>query len=510
MKLQATQITDGYKVSHPDQLDSGTEFSYSNMTARTFHHANVLPSEDVTKMVLFGIQYAVMEYIIDIWNTTFFDKPKDEVINKFTRRLKNYLGTGKAIATITKMGELHDLGYLPVLIKSLPEGSRVNAGIPILTIMSTHKDFGWIVNYLETVLSATIWPMCNAASLSEQYFKLSKKFGMLTGASMEYWLPFANHCFAARGMRGVEDMTISGAGHLLFGVGSDTLTAIDFLEDYYFANSDTEMIAVSVAAAEHATATQLIAIHGGEKNALTHLLTNVYPTGIFSYVADSEDYWNVIGNISLELKDIIINRGSDENGNPGVLTFRPDSSPKTPLEIILGDVDAEVGSFEFMGTLQTLWNNFGGTTVIGSDGKEYKLLDSHVRIIYGEAISLTMAQRIYTQMAEQGWCVGNVFFGVGSWAFLGNSSRDSYGMAIKSTYTVVNGKGIPLFKNPKTSSFKKSAKGLLRVEFVDGNYVLFDDQTIEQEKLGELKTIFCDGQWVGNPTTLTEIRTRLK
>lgn len=495
MKLQATQITDGYKVSHPDQLDPGTEFTYSNLTARAFHHANVLDTDKSTvRMRYFGGQYAIKEYIVNVWNTTFFNKPKEEVIGKVSRRLQNYLGKGRAKTTIEKMGQLHDLGYLPISIKTLPEGSAVGPGLPVLTITNTHKDFGFLTNYLETLLSAVIWPMCNAASLSEQYYLLSKKYAELTGASMQYWLPIANHNFSARGMRGVEDMTTSSAAHLLFSVGTDTLTALDFIEDYYNGNSDEELIGCSVNAAEHATATQLIQIHGGESKALRHLLTNIYPTGIFSYVSDSHDYWNVVGNISAELKEVIISRQPDENGQPGILTFRPDSSKKTPLEIMLGDPEAEAGSFEQKGTLQTLWDNFGGELVFGPDGKQYKLLDSHVRIIYGEAISLTMAYNIYEKMAKQGWCVGNVFFGVGSWAFLANSSRDSYGLAIKSTYTQVSGKAVELFKNPKTSSFKKSAKGLLRVDKdAKGEFVLKDQQTWEQEAGGELRTVFKDG-----------------
>lgn len=508
MQLQATQIVDGYKVSHPDQLDPNTEISYSNMTARVFHHANVLSDLKETKMVFFGLQYAAKEYLIKVWNDTFFSKSKEEVLARYTRRLQNYLGKGRGLATVEKMGKLHDLGYLPIHIKALPEGSRINQGIPIFTIKNTHKDFDFLTNYLETLLSAVIWSMCNAASLSEQYFLLSKRYGEMTGASADYWLPFANHNFSARGMRGVEDMTTSAAAHLLFSMGTDTLSALDFLEDYYNADSDKECIGVSVNAAEHATATQLIAIHGNEEKSLRHLLTKVYPTGIFSYVSDSEDYWNVIGNISATLKDIIINRGPDENGQPGVLTFRPDSSPKTPLEIIMGDPEVDPESFEGKGTLKVLWDTFGGETVTGADGKQYHLLDSHVRIIYGEAISLTMAHSIYDAMANAGWCVGNVFFGVGSWAFLGNSSRDSYGLAIKSTFSQVDGKGIELFKNPKTSSFKKSAKGLLRVEEKEGTFILHDQQTWIQEATGALETVFLNGKLV-KEQTLSEIRKRV-
>lgn len=310
--------------------------------------------------------------------------------------------------------------------------------------------------------------------------------------------------------------------------------------------------------------------HNGEVSALMHFITEVYPTGVFSYVADSRNYWDVVGNITRELKDVILARGPTEFGQPGVLTLRPDSSIDTPYEVMLGykfveieslvddfskfaygddyeavkyqgkyyiayqesdevysygetyetnfriELGRELNEFEVIGTLQSLWNIFGGTEVEGSstnpDGskKMYKLIDSHIRVIYGEAISLSMAHKIYSGMEEAGWCVGNVFFGVGSWAFIANSSRDSYGIACKATNSVINGVEVPLQKDPiGTSTFKKSAKGLLRVEIEDGNYVLYDQQTPEQEEDGQLIVVF-ENSLLKNQQTLKEIQERVK
>lgn len=553
----APNLTDGYKLGHASQYAAGTTSVTSNFTPRDFSYATTTPETKTDKMVFIGLQYPLKAYLIDNWNNTFFSKPKDKVIAKYARIIKNYLGTGQGEDSIKLMRAIHDLGYLPLRIKALPEGSRVNAGIPVFVVTCTkpeleeqYPSFHALVNYVETILSNTVWPMCNSASLMEQYYLLAKKYGEMTGASSEFWLPFAIHNFALRGHRGVEDGIMSAFGHSLFHKGTDSFAVIDFVEEYYNGNSDYELIAASVNASEHATVCQQIAVHGGghdgEVGALKHFLTNVYPTGVFSYVADSRDYWDVIENISLELKDIILSRGPNVDGQPGVLTFRPDSSVDTPYEVLLGyevldvvgdldDIDAEefsakgynavrykngatftakaymdkcdlgcceewnmvqgreLGEAEAKGTLQVLWENFGGSEVPGSDGNKYKLLDSHVRVIYGEAISLLMAAKIYEGMMEAGWCVGNVFFGVGSWAFLANSSRDSYGLAMKATNSEVDGVDYPLQKDPKgTSSFKKSAKGRLRVEYLaaEDKYVLFDEQSPLQEEMGELKVVF--------------------
>lgn len=66
-----------------------------------------------------------------------------------------------------------------------------------------------------------------------------------------------------------------------------------------------------------------------------------------------------------------------------------------------------------------------------------------------------------------------------------------------------------LFKAPKTDDgLKNSARGLLRVEWKDGNFILFENQTRKQEQSGEFKTVFENGVMMRHET-LTQIRSRL-
>ncbi len=519
-ELFAPHLTDGYKLGHPSQYIPGTQTILANSTPRDFGNAMVNPMFKTDKMVFVGMKFVCQVYLIDNWNKTFFKRPKEKVVEKFARRIRNYLGSNQAREARQLMSDLHDLGYLPIKIKALKEGSRINAGIPMFTVtnsLSSLDDPKWqyfhaLVNYLETVLSNCIWPMCNSASLMEQYYICAKHFATLTGASMELWLPFAVHNFALRGHRGMEDGVMSAFGHSLFFDGTDTFAVADFIEDLYNGNTDVQAIAKSVNATEHATVTQAIAYfgggHEGEKKALTYFLTEKYPDGILSYVADSRDFWDVITVIVPELKPIILARTANEDGQPPCLTLRPDSSPKTPFEIVMGDrADCAGMSVEGMapfqkGVLQCLWETFGGEMVLGSDGREYRLLDSHVRVIYGEAIPLQMQYKIYAAMHAAGWCVGNLFFGVGSWAFLKDQSRDSYGIAIKATHSTINGDSFPMQKDPiGTSTFKKSARGHLRVEW-DGEkqvFELFDNQTPEQAEGGCLETVFLNSKVTVEP-----------
>lgn len=501
-------VVDGYKLGHIEQYVQGTQKVYSNMTPRSDRLAKVLKDHHDGKMVFFGLQKA-MKQMNDKWSKTFFELPKEEVINKYSKRIKTYLGSNHGDIQIKAMGDLHDLGYLPLEIKALPEGSFVNMGIPTITITNTHPAFYWLTNYCETYLSCSVWHMCNAASLSREYYKTSKRWASVTGAPND-WLGIANHCFAGRGHRGQEDAMDSGMGHLLFSYGTDTLWSIDGMEEYYNADSSDEFIACSVPAFEHATATQRIAYYRSkgyneyplqaEEMSLKDVFTRLYPKGIVSYVADSEDYYGVISNVAKSLKDEILSRQEDELGLCKAV-FRPDSSPKTPLEVIVGDPESP-DTLEQKGSLQILWEVFGGTV----NEKGFKVLNPKVGIIYGEAIGIELQDKIYKEMVEKGWCVSNVLFGVGSWGFLDSSSRDSYSQALKGTHSVVEGESLSMQKNPKTASeSKKSAKGFLKVTKEGSDFVVTDNVSESEEKEGLLEVVFLDG-YIIKETSLSEIR----
>lgn len=513
INIPQMHIVDGYKLGHSGQYIEGTQFVYSNMTPRSDRLARVIRDRHDGTMVFFGAQKAI-KVMKQQWDDSFFSKPKDVVMKAYGRRVKNYLGADAGDDQIKAMGKLHDLGYLPLQIKTLPEGSAVNMGIPTITITNTHKEFYWLTNYCETYLSCSVWHMCNAASLGREYRKTSEKYANITGVENPFWIEIANHCFAARGHRGQEDAMDSGMAHLLTSVGSDTLWAIDGLEEYYNADSDKELIACSVNAFEHATCTQRIAYYRSngatdyplhaEEVSIKDICSNLYPKGIVSYVSDSEDYYGLLAESLPRLKDHILGRQEDSNGLCKFV-FRPDSSPKTPLEVIVGDEFSD-DEYQFKGSLQLLWETFGGSL----NSKGFKVLNPKVGLLYGEAIDIEMQELIYQEMVNNGWCVSNVLFGVGSWGFLDRSSRDNFSQALKGTHSIVNGTGVSMQKTPKTAANSKtSAKGFLRVQKKGGKFVLYDQQSPEQESSGELQTVFLDGKLI-RETSLAEIRQRVK
>lgn len=516
MKLHAATIVDGYKVAHGYMYADGTTKVYSNLTPRSdkIYRRNCTPFYD-GKLVWVGAQGAVQE-IQEMWNE-FFAADKEKVVGRFARRMAGYLGgydpAVKAIA------ELHDVGYLPLQFKSLPEGSKVRFGVPVITVTNTLPQFYWLVNYLETVISDLTWKTATNATIAAEYKAICKHYAELTGTD-DFTVSIQCHDFSMRGMSGPEDAARSGFGHLTQFIGTDTLPAMDFAQDYYDAKDD-ELIAISVPATEHAVATSNILYKEryvsvnvvendpnlrliAEQEFMRDLITRKFPTGIVSYVADSYDYWSVLTDILPNLKDVILAREAS-NVAPGKLVIRPDSG--CPVKVVCGDEDAPVGSPEYKGSIQVLWETFGGT--ITETG--HKLLDSHIGLIYGDSITPKRAEEILRRLADKGFASGNVVFGIGSYTYQCNT-RDSFGFAVKATYTEVGDEGgIAIFKDPKTDSKKKSAKGLLFVGYnTDGGYYLQDDVSIEEEQSpdNKLQTIWKDGQWLKR-TSLAEIRQRL-
>lgn len=481
-KNKALHSKDAYKIGHKDQYPNGTTEIYSNLTARSGTHSNV-PTDGV---YFIGLQLFCLDYLIDEWDRTFFHAIKAEVVAAYKRRVSRILGYDVDVSHIEA---LHDLGYLPVVIKALPEGSFVPYKVPLLTIKNTHPDFFWVTNMLECVLSDELWPAITTATTYMAYKKLFIKFAEMTGAPKEF-VPYQGHDFSYRGMFGRHAAAMSGFAVLACGgIGTDCIPAIDIAEDYYGANVDLESVGESVNATEHSVA--CCGGQDGEIELLNRLLTEVYPEGILSFVSDSWDFWKLVGEYLPQLKSTIQNRN-------GKLVIRPDSG--NPVEIICGSFRPTEDKWEKMGLIESLWNIFGGTV----NEKGYKVLSPCIGAIYGDSITYQRAYEILTILEQKGFASCNIVLGIGSFTYQ-MVTRDTHGMAVKSTNAVINGVSTPIFKDPKTDNgIKKSAKGYLMVSYEHGTFRLKDQVTAREEKHGALKEVFRDGVLV-NRVTLMDV-----
>lgn len=557
MKLEAAFCSDGYKVGHGPMYRFGTREVNANNTPRTdkIYRSKCTAFYDGL-LVVAGIQGGVQE-IHEVWHDSFFSKPKAEVIDFFATMMTGYFGS-RPLA-VAQLSELHDIGYLPIKIRALEEGVKVPMGTPVFTIYNSEDPEYWLVNFLETILSNTTWKPMTNATIAEEYFAIAEHFRLITGGD-PFGVKVQMHDFSCRGMSGMEDATRSNFPHLWRFLGTDTISCLPYAVRYYDAPIDS-LIGVSVPATEHAVTSSNILFIEAELQAGTYkfitreqmdinnlmrakdepvrliaevmfvyeLLEVLVTTGIVSNVSDTYDFWAMLTRGYVYLKPVIMRRQS--NGiTPGRLVVRPDSGD--PVKVICGLSEGQyrrtrdgiayplsawdgaafkggadpIPEEEIKGAIQILWENFDGEV----NEKGYKVLNDHMGLIYGDSITTSRALEIMTKLEKKGFASSCVVFGIGSYTYQCNT-RDTFGFAVKATSTVVGEKRITIFKDPKTDSKKKSAKGLLFVGKNEDGYYLVNDvsEDVYNSEANQLRPLYENGVFVRR-TNLAEIRQRLE
>ena len=191
----------------------------------------------------------------------------------------------------------------------------------------------------------------------------------------------------------------------------------------------------------------------------------------------------------------------------GFLIFEGDSGD--PVDIVCGtgkptdkwynNLTEDKWPPQCKGLIQHLWEIFGGTI----NNKGYKVLDSHIGAIYGDAITIDRQTQILEKLKNKGFAANNIVFGIGSYTYQYNT-RDTHGGAVKATYVEIDGKGKNIFKEPKTAAWKKSHKGLLRLN----EDMSVEDSVSWKRQGGILEPVFSDGKLI-KEYTLDQIRHRI-
>ncbi len=479
--MNALLLTDGYKTGHHQQYPKGTDEVYSNWTPRSNKYA----PKGSNKVVSFGQQY-VMQWLHEYFKIHFFSQPKEQVCIEIKEELSLYLGTNY---DVSHFEALHDLQYLPIHVKSIPEGEEVNIRTAMLTVVNTHKEFYWVTNFLETILSTMLWQPMTSATIALNYKRIFKKWASLTDLDNMGFIEFQGHDFSMRGMGGFESALASGLGHGAVFMGSDTLPVISGARKYYQAKG---FVVGSVNATEHS-----VMCAGTKEDEIGTFieLMQTYPTGILSVVSDTWDLWKVLTQYLPVLKEEIL-------GRDGKLVVRPDSGD--PVAIICG-TKVNGSSAQEKGVVELLWDVFGGTV----NAQGFKVLDSHIGAIYGDSITTDRAEAICAGLHAKGFASTNVVLGIGSFTYQFNT-RDTFGFAMKATSVVVNGTRRDIFKDPITDDgVKKSANGLLRVDKVNGEFMMTEQVSRTEEKKGVLQTIYKNGIFQ-NEINWSEIRSKIK
>lgn len=470
--MTALLLSDTYKQTHDRMYPKGLTKLVSYWVPRK----SMLKHTD--KMIFFGLQAFIKEYLIDYFNKNFFGKPKEEAIKEYTKYMNVQIGSENY--DLGKIEKLYDLGYLPLEIRALPEGTKVNMGIPCIELTNTHPDFAWLTQWIECIKQVELHKICGHATIGHMYREVANEYYKKT-VDNDIDPAMAMADFGMRGMSCMEESVRASAAWLLSFDKTSTIPATVYIDEMYHANCEKNGLGRGAVSTEHSVMGANYAVDGDEITFVKRLLTELYPNTSFSMVSDTYDYWNMVDNILPQCREEIMHHN-------GKLLVRPDS----------GDI-VEIS----VKTVQKLWNMFGGTV----NSKGYKVLDPHIGIIYGDGCTLERVKEIWRQLDVLGFAANCITFGVGAFCFTSMFedgrmvvlTRDTFGIAMKATYGVIDGKEYFIYKDPKTDTghLKKSHKGCCRV-YKDGNELKCEDgfygMVDENDTL--LKTVYKDGKLV--------------
>lgn len=309
-KINPMLLIDFYKAVHAEMLPKGMTKSVSYYTPRMSR------VKRWDKMVFFGLQAFIKTYLIDYFNQYFFEAPEEVVIADYERIMDNSMGKGTY--GIQKIKDLHALGRLPIEIRALKEGSRVNMHVPVFAITNTHPNFAWLPQALESLISAETWHPILAATVGATYRNIVHKYWDMTCDENAPHESSALGAFDFRGEECTESAIKAGGGWCLSFINTATVPTIPWLEIMYNCDCTKEVVGKGSPSTEHAVMCSNYAVDGDEETFIRRLLTEIYPNTSFSCVLDSYDYWNVVNNILPKLKPEIMNHN-------GCLLVRGDS-----------------------------------------------------------------------------------------------------------------------------------------------------------------------------------------
>ena len=466
--------TDFYKVTHMQQYNTGITHFTSYLTPRGSRFKNI------DKMVVFGIANFVNEILYKDFNENFFGKHWLDIYEDLIEVLHD--GLHYSLPTIKetelKIKKLYNLGYLPIELNGLPEGTLCPMGVPAIEIRSTHPDFAWVAQSIESILSCEFWHPAISATMALEYKKIAKAaYDKTVDDDISHMTAMCD--FSMRGQESYASSVASGAAFLTSFYNCSTIESRRYIRENY---NDTKPERVNgLTSTEHSVMCSDYAICGDERETFRRLLTEVYPDTSFAAVADSYDFWNVVTNILPSLREEIeahkgfigIRHDSDEPvhalcgiksinlnkilcGEPEVNNFEDfeslvyeivnddlhfDEVEEVYFEYKFKDITYK-GVFDIIPYVESYdhkgreWIAYETTflreertpedkgmveslyELFGgyTNSKGYKVMNPKLKAVYGDSITIPRAKEIYRRLEDKGFAANNVSLGVGSFS----------------------------------------------------------------------------------------------
>jgi nicotinamide phosphoribosyltransferase len=453
---------DSYKFSHHLAYPRGIEAMTSYGEARMSPTQTIVP---------FGMQMLVKRYLNQTITMADVDAAEQFALAHFGRPLFDRAAWERVV---TVYG-----GKLPLIIRSVPEGTVMRGGQPIYTVTCLDPICYWMSAGFETMIQRGIWYPTTIATRDREVKQRMRDLYQRTGADLNL-LPFALHDFGGRGVSCAEQAEIGGAAHLVNFMGSDTVEGV-LAANFYYKNA---MSAFSVYATEHAIECSW---GGGEADApayIAHQLANAPKGSIISIVIDGYDVFREAHMICTQFRDQIVNSGVK-------VVFRPDSGDM--MEVVPRILAMQQEAFGFDVT-----------------DKGYKRI-RNVGIIQGDGVDSDSLIALLTKMAILGYSADCVVFGSGG-SLLMKVNRDTLSFAQKASAILINGEWKGVAKDPITDHGKKSKEGILTLarnaETGELKTVRLDQAPITSPWQDVMQLVYHKGQ-LFNEVTLEEVRARV-
>ena len=332
MNMNPFLLTDFYKLTHILQYRTELRELTSYLTPRGSR------LKGIDKVVFFGLSAYVHSYVVDNFNKNFFNRNFEYCECEIREVLELGLGYSDEMVnkTLVEIKSLHNLGYLPVEIRAVAEGTLVPMGVPCLEIKSTNPQFFWVGQALEASLSAAIWHPMVSATIAREYRKIARgAFFATVENGIDERTAMCD--FSMRGQESNESAVNASVAWLTSMWNSSTVAARKHIKDTYTNCSTrdkmTNGIIRGLTSTEHSVMTSHACLDGGDEYHTFKYLFKLYKNVSFAAVCDSYDFWNVLTNIlpNYFMYDI------DERGKRGLfLGVRHDSAE--PVDALCGTV----------------------------------------------------------------------------------------------------------------------------------------------------------------------------
>ena len=185
----------------------------------------------------------IEEKLHEEWQEHFFSIPESEFSIYLDQYLNFILNDQKIpcskLQIKHKFKDLYDLGYLPIKICTVDEGTFIKPNnIPILSIVNTNEDFPWLPGYLETLILSESWYSIILSTVYAEFKKLALKYFIKTVDNSYDKVDFAFSEFGTRGGQSLEtSLKASEAFSLYFRKSANLSTTVN-LSEYYSAPID--------------------------------------------------------------------------------------------------------------------------------------------------------------------------------------------------------------------------------------------------------------------------------